>query len=80
MSAERRAVLREFNGNRPAMAAEIVRLRTQLDDARAELSRLAARGFGGVLIPGAPMAVTPPPRRPVGFHSGGPPGDEQQVG
>ena len=68
-AGERRAVLREFHGNRPAMAAEILRLRAQLDDARAELSRLAARVGGGVLIPGAVGgAAAPGVRRPVGFR------------
>lgn len=74
--SEWRDVLREFKANRPAMAAEIARLRAQLDDARAELSRVAALGLG-VLIPGPPGP--PPERRPVGFVSGRPGGDEQQV-
>ena len=57
-------VLEEFKGNRAAMAAEIVRLRSLLDDAGYEISRLAASRPGKtVLYPSAS-----PPIRPVGLR------------
>ena len=45
------AVLREFAANRVALAAEVVRLRSLLQDALFEISRLAAE----------PVRVVPPP-------------------
>ena len=56
------AVLREFTANRVALAAEVVRLRSLLQDALFEVSRLAA-GPGRVVTPPAP----PPPARPFGL-------------
>jgi hypothetical protein len=52
--AEVRAVLKELNGNRVALAAEIVKLRTELESARYEISRLAATGT-------AYRTISPPP-------------------
>lgn len=59
-------VVKEFAGNRTAMAAEILLLRKALDDVRFDLSRAAALGVTGLLIDPMPRAgVTP---RPVGFR------------
>ncbi len=64
MSEEVTKVVEEFGGNRAAMAAEILRLRSLLDDAGYEISRLAAsRHSATVLYPSAP-----PPIRPVGLR------------
>jgi hypothetical protein len=60
------AVVKEFGGNRVAMAAEILRLRKALDDVRFDLSRAASMGVTGILIdPMPPADVTP---RPVGYR------------
>ncbi len=57
-------IIEEFGGNRTAMAAEIARLRSLVDDAGYEISRLAAsRQSPTVLYPSAP-----PPIRPVGLR------------
>ncbi len=57
-------VLKEFGGNRAAMAAEIARLRSLLEEAGYEISRLAASRVGAtVLYPSAS-----PPIRPVGLR------------
>ena len=62
MTEEVEKVLREFGGNRAAMAAEIARLRALLDDAGYEISRLAmARAGASTYYPAAP-----PPIRPMG--------------
>ena len=67
MTEEIRAVLKEFSGNRAAMAGEIARLRAQLGDARYEISRLAAARQGGtVLYPDAPPPIRP--AHPFGFR------------
>ncbi len=66
MTEEIRAILKEFSGNRAAMAAEIVRLRARLDDANFEISRLASSGRATtVLFPSASPPIRP--TRPVGF-------------
>ncbi len=53
-------VVKEFGGNRAAMAGEIVRLRSLLDDAGYEISRLAAsRPSPTVLYPSAPPPIRP---------------------
>lgn len=60
------AVLREFGGNRVALAAEVVRLRTLLQDALFEVSRRAAAPVT-VATPSAPRAGSrpfPSPPRP----------------
>ena len=49
------AVLREFGGNRVALAAEVLRLRALLQDALFEVSRRAA----------APVTVVTPPAPPA---------------
>ena len=57
-------VLKEFGNNRAAMAAEIARLRSLLEDAGYEISRLAASRPGAtVLYPSAS-----PPIRPLGLR------------
>jgi hypothetical protein len=53
------AVLREFAANRVALAAEVVRLRSLLQDALFEVSRLAAEPVRVVAPP------APPPPRPL---------------
>jgi hypothetical protein len=64
MSDDVTAILKEFGGNRVAMAAEIARLRSLLEDAGYEISRLAVSRPGAtVLFPSAP-----PPIRPLGFR------------
>jgi hypothetical protein len=56
------SILKEFKGNRAAMAGEIARLRAALEDARFEISRLASSRHGTtVLYPAAS-----PPIRPIG--------------
>ena len=66
MTEDVRAILKEFSGNRAAMAAEIARLRSLLDDAAFEISRLASsRQANTVLFPEAPPPIRP--ARPVGF-------------
>ena len=66
MTEEARSILKEFNGNRAAMAGEIARLRARLDDASYEISRLAcARSAATVLYPSASPPVRPVHR--VGF-------------
>jgi hypothetical protein len=56
------AILKEFGGNRAAMAGEIARLRALLDDAGYEISRLAmARAGSSTYYPAAA-----PPIRPLG--------------
>ena len=58
-------VLEEFGGNRAAMAAEIARLRSLLEDAGYEISRLAASRPGAtVLYPAASSPI-----RPLGTES-----------
>jgi len=57
-------VLHEFKDNRAAMAAEIVRLRSLLDDAGLEISRLAASRPGATVLYPSPL----PGLRPVGFR------------
>jgi hypothetical protein len=64
MSEDIATVLKEFGNNRAAMAAEIARLRSLLEDAGYEISRLAASRPGAtVLYPSAS-----PPIRPLGFR------------
>lgn len=59
-------VVKEFGGNRVAMAAEILRLRHRLEDVGFDLSRAAAAGVSGILLDAMPPAgVTP---RPVGYR------------
>ncbi len=66
MTEEIRSILKEFSGNRAAMAAEIGRLRARLDDAAFEISRLASsRRATTVLHPSASPPIRP--SRPVGF-------------
>ena len=63
MTKELAAIVEEFRGNRAAMAAEIARLRSLLDDAGYEISRLAVSRPGAtVLFPSAPLPI-----RPMGF-------------
>lgn len=62
MSSDVERILKEFGGNRAAMAAEIARLRSLLDDAGYEISRLAmARAGASTYYPAAS-----PPIRPLG--------------
>jgi hypothetical protein len=64
--SDAREVVKEFGGNRVAMAAEIIRLRRALDDVRFDLSRAASMGVTGLLIdPLPPADVTP---RPIGYR------------
>ena len=69
MSGDAPEVLKEFGGNRAAMAAEIARLRSLLEEAGYEISRLAAARQGAtVLYPAAsppirPLGLGPRPRR-----------------
>jgi hypothetical protein len=63
-------VVKEFGGNRVAMAAEIIRLRNALDDVRFDLSRAASMGVTGLLIDPLPPARATP--RPIGFRPTGP--------
>lgn len=66
MTEEVAAILKEFKGNRAAMAGEIARLRALLEDARFEISRLAAARQGGtVLYPAASAPIRPAGR--LGF-------------
>ena len=59
-------VVKEFGGNRVAMAAEIIRLRQRLEDVRFDLSRAAAAGISGILLDPMPEPdVTP---RPIGYR------------
>ena len=58
------AVLREFAANRVALAAEVLRLRSLLQDALFEVSRLAAEPVR-VVTPPAP----PPPMRTFGLQT-----------
>ena len=57
MTEEVRSILKEFHGNRVAMAGEIARLRGRLDDARFEISRLAASTHASAVV--YPMAAAP---------------------
>ena len=57
-------VLKEFQGNRAAMAAEIVRLRSLLEEAGYEISRLAASRPGATVLYPSPL----PGLRPAGFR------------
>ena len=60
MSEDAARVLEEFQGNRAAMAAEIVRLRALLDEAGYEISRLAASRQGAsVFYPNASPPIRP---------------------
>ncbi|HEX2048719.1 MAG TPA: hypothetical protein VHF27_13210 [Acidimicrobiales bacterium] len=64
MNEDSAKVLTEFGGNRAAMAAEIVRLRSLLEEAGYEISRLAVSRPGAtVLYPSAS-----PPVRPIGLR------------
>lgn len=65
MTEEIAAILEEFKGNRAAMAGEIARLRARLEDARYEISRLAARQGGTVVYPTASAPIRPAGR--LGF-------------
>ena len=66
MTPEIRSILKEFNGNRAAMAGEIARLRALVEEARFEISRLAVnRQATTVLYPSAQPPIRP--TRPVGF-------------
>ena len=58
------AVLREFGGNRTALAAEVVRLRAALQDALFEVSRRAVETVRVVTPPSPPPS---PLRTPPGF-------------
>ena len=59
-------VVQEFGGSRVALAAEIIRLRTRLDEVRFDLSRAASLGISGLLVdPMPPPDQTP---RPIGFR------------
>ena len=58
-------VVKEFGGNRVAMAAEILRLRAALDSVRFDLSRAAAAGVSGMLLDPMPSGQAP---RPIGFQ------------
>ena len=60
------AVLREFAGSRVALAAEVVRLRSLLQNALFEVSRRAAESVRVVTPPGPPPPARPfsPPTRP----------------
>ncbi len=60
-SDEVAAVLREFGANRVALAAEVVRLRTFLQDALFEVSRRAAEPVGVVTPPSPPPFGLPRP-------------------
>ena len=64
MNDDAAKVLKEFNGNRAAMAAEIVRLRSLLDEAGYEISRLAASRHGATVLYPSPL----PGLRPAGFR------------
>ena len=59
-------VVKEFGGNRVAMAAEIVRLRQRLEDVRFDLSRAAAAGISGILLDPMPEPDRVP--RPIGYR------------
>ena len=60
MSEDVDKVMKEFGGNRTAMAAEIARLRSLLDDAGYEISRLAmARAGASVYYPAAGDPIRP---------------------
>ena len=63
--SEAQEVVKEFGGNRTAMAAEILRLRRAMEDVRFDLSRAAAAGVSGLLLDPLPPTRTP---RPVGFQ------------
>jgi hypothetical protein len=64
--SEAASVVKEFGGNRVAMAAEILRLRKALDDVRFDLSRAASMGVTGLLVDPLPAGdVTP---RPIGYR------------
>jgi hypothetical protein len=58
-------VVKEFGGNRIALAAEILRLRAALDAVRFDLSRAAAAGVSGLLLDPMPPTETP---RPIGYR------------
>ena len=65
MNEDVAAVLEEFGANRAAMAAEIARLRSLLEDAGYEISRLAASRQGAsVLYPAASAPIRPIGLRP----------------
>ena len=64
MNDDAAEVLEEFGGNRAAMAAEIVRLRSLLEDAGFEISRLAASRPGATVLYPAASA----PIRPIGLR------------
>jgi hypothetical protein len=59
-------VVKEFGGSRTSMAAEIIRLRTALDEVRFDLSRAALSGVSGILIDPLPRADVVP--RPIGYR------------
>jgi hypothetical protein len=61
------SVVKEFGGNRVAMAAEILRLRQRLEEVRFDLSRAAAAGVSGLLVDPLPPADTTP--RPIGYRT-----------
>jgi hypothetical protein len=63
--SDTQVVVREFSGNRVAMAAEILRLRAALDSVRFDLSRAAAAGVSGLLLDPMPPTTTP---RPIGYR------------
>ena len=68
MSETPKEVVQEFGGSRIALAAEIIRLRTRLDEVRFDLSRAASLGISGLLVdPMPPPDQTP---RPIGFRLG----------
>ena len=59
-------VIAEFGGSKVALAAEVLRLRTRLEEVRFDLSRAAALGVSGLLVdPMPPPDRTP---RPVGYR------------
>ena len=64
MNDDAAKVLKEFGGNRAAMAAEIARLRALLEDANYEISRLAASRPGATVFYPAPA----PAVRPLGLR------------
>ena len=66
MSATPKDVVQEFGGSQIALAAEIIRLRTRLDEVRFDLSRAAAMGISGLLVDPMPPADQTP--RPIGYR------------
>jgi hypothetical protein len=63
--SEASAIVKEFGGNRVAMAAEILRLRAALEAVRFDLSRASAAGVSGLLLDPLPSHTTP---RPIGYR------------